>query len=68
MSRRPARRARRGRPQALRVPPRSVRTWSADPVKQSHGWYDVTVTADRDPKWSQRLVGHLETGKPSISG
>jgi len=37
-------------------------------VKQSHGWYDVTVTADRDATWSQRLVGHLETGRPSVSG
>ena len=57
-----------GRPQTVRVGGRSARSWTADPIKHSHGWYDVTVTADRDTKWSQRLVGHLETGKPSVSG
>jgi phospholipase C len=30
--------------------------------------YDLTVTADRDPAWSQRFAGHLETGRPSITG
>ena len=33
-----------------------------------HRWYDVTVTADCDETWSQRFVGHLETGRPSITG
>jgi phospholipase C len=39
-----------------------------EPLKTSHGWYDVTVTISGDPSWSRRYVGHLETGKPSITG
>ncbi|WP_394843297.1 phospholipase C, phosphocholine-specific [Pendulispora brunnea] len=32
------------------------------------GWYDLTVTISSDPSFSQRLVGHIETGSPSVSG
>jgi phospholipase C len=39
-----------------------------DPVKSSHAWYDVTVTTRSDGAWSQRFVGHFETGKDSIAG
>ncbi|WP_433382656.1 phosphocholine-specific phospholipase C [Actinoplanes sp. CA-142083] len=56
------------RPLTVRVAAHSSRTWATDPVKLSHGWYDVTVTAGHDPAWSQRLIGHLETGRPSITG
>jgi hypothetical protein len=34
----------------------------------SGGWYDLTVTASTDASWSQRFVGHLENGQPSITG
>ncbi|WP_145790173.1 phosphocholine-specific phospholipase C [Kitasatospora atroaurantiaca] len=37
-------------------------------VAYQNGWYDLTVTVDSDPTWSQRFSGHLETGLPSISG
>ncbi|MFI7066322.1 phosphocholine-specific phospholipase C [Kribbella sp. NPDC050124] len=33
-----------------------------------HGWYDVEVTAAEDTSYRRRLTGHLETGKPSITG
>jgi phospholipase C len=39
-----------------------------DPLATSHGWYDLTVTIDGDSSWSQRFTGHLETGRPSITG
>ncbi|TDW94351.1 phospholipase C [Kribbella pratensis] len=32
------------------------------------GWYDVEVTTPDDPTYRRRLSGHLETGKPSITG
>jgi phospholipase C len=32
------------------------------------GWYDVEVTTPDDPAYRRRLIGHLETGKPSITG
>ncbi|MFF3875862.1 hypothetical protein [Streptomyces sp. NPDC001978] len=38
------------------------------PLEVSGGWYDVTVTTDRDHAWSQRFTGHLETGQASITG
>ena len=40
----------------------------ADVVGTSSGWYDVTVTADIDSSWSQRFIGHIETGEDSITG
>ncbi|MCC9309543.1 phospholipase C, phosphocholine-specific [Kitasatospora sp. RB6PN24] len=33
----------------------------------SNGWYDLTVTSDRDPSYLRRLAGHIETGGPSTS-
>jgi len=32
------------------------------------GWYDLTVTVSSDSSFSQRLVGHIETGAASVSG
>lgn len=32
----------------------------------AHGWYDIEVTADRG--FGRRLMGHIENGKPSVSG
>ena len=31
------------------------------------GWYDVSITSDVDAGYARRLVGHVETGKPSTS-
>ncbi|WP_067482721.1 phosphocholine-specific phospholipase C [Actinomadura hibisca] len=33
-----------------------------------HGWYDVRVTVAEDAAFRRRLMGHLEDGKPSVSG
>ena len=55
--------------------PRTYRTtahrsavYSADPLQASGGWYDLTVTASNDASWSQRFVGHMENGTPSVTG
>nr|WTB31415.1 phospholipase C, phosphocholine-specific [Streptomyces sp. NBC_00830] len=55
-------------PQAVKVAAHSKEAWTVSPLEISGGWYDVTVTADRDHAWSQRFTGHLETGKASITG
>ena len=57
-----------GLAQAIRL--HAGETWrhAADVVATSHGWYDVTVTADSDASWSQRFIGHIETGESSITG
>ncbi|MBS0446331.1 MAG: phospholipase C, phosphocholine-specific [Proteobacteria bacterium] len=39
-----------------------------DPVAQSSGWYDLRITVSSDSNWSQRLTGHLENGRASITG
>jgi phospholipase C len=38
-------------------------SWPTD-----HGWYDVEVTSPDDTTYRRRLSGHLETGKPGITG
>jgi len=38
--------------------------WSLD---GSYGWYDFTVTTDSDSHFQERLAGHLETGRDSMS-
>lgn len=39
-----------------------------DALGRGFGWYDVTLTIDTDPSWSQRYTGHIENGRPSITG
>jgi phospholipase C len=36
-------------------------------AQASGGWYDVTVTSDRDPAFVRRFAGHVENGRPSVS-
>ncbi|GAA0386703.1 phospholipase C, phosphocholine-specific [Microbispora corallina] len=55
-------------PQTVKVAAHSKEAWAVSPLGVSGGWYDVTVTADCDAAWSQRFVGHLETGEASITG
>ena len=37
------------------------------PRAKFYGWYDLVVTADTDAGFSQRLAGHVETGKISAT-
>lgn len=37
-------------------------------VADQHGWYDFTITCSADLFWTRRVVGHIETGRPSITG
>jgi phospholipase C len=57
-----------GRPRTVKVAAHGKEAWEVSPLQVSGGWYDVTVTANCDAAWSQRFIGHLETGKPSITG
>ena len=38
--------------------------WRLD---RSAQWYDLIITDSADPRWSRRLSGHVETGRPSVS-
>jgi phospholipase C len=55
-------------PQQVPVAARSKEAWVLDATAESNGWYDVTITVSSDSSWSQRLTGHLETGRASVSG
>jgi phospholipase C len=32
------------------------------------GWYDLSVTIDADPSFLRRYTGHIENGRPSVTG
>ncbi len=36
-------------------------------LKSSFGWYDYTVTVESDSSFEQRLAGHVENGRDSMS-
>jgi phospholipase C len=36
-------------------------------LKDSHNWYDLSVTCAEAPSFQRRLAGHGEDGKPSLS-
>jgi phospholipase C len=36
-------------------------------LEGSHGWYDITITADDDRALVHQVAGHLETGRDSMS-
>jgi phospholipase C len=55
-------------PQSLTVRGHGKDTWVLETCGEFEGWYDVTVTVSSDASWSQRLTGHLETGRASVSG
>ena len=59
---------RTGAPDTHKVEPGTSSVYSAAVNGSAHGWYDVTLTCDLDPSWSQRLTGHVEDGGDSVSG
>jgi phospholipase C len=38
------------------------------PLDTAHGWYDLSATIASDPSYLRRFAGHVENGKPSITG
>lgn len=51
----------------LTLPPRGRRQvpWR---TRKAQGWYDIQITAEDDPSYNRRLMGHIENGRPSITG
>ncbi len=49
--------------QTVRVNGRDREAWVLDACGDADGWYDLTITVSSDSSWSQRLTGHLETGR-----
>ncbi|MCW2879563.1 MAG: phospholipase phosphocholine-specific [Sphaerisporangium sp.] len=40
-------------------------TWHCE---DHEGWYDLRVTCEQDPSYGRRLMGHIENGRPSVTG
>ncbi|WP_214317489.1 phosphocholine-specific phospholipase C [Nonomuraea sediminis] len=38
------------------------------PLEESQGWYDVAVSCEQDPAFNRRFMGHVENGRPSVTG
>ncbi|WP_306319960.1 MULTISPECIES: phosphocholine-specific phospholipase C [unclassified Streptomyces] len=51
----------------VRVAP-GDRTTVTHPAAKAHGWYDLAVTCADEPDFARRLMGHIENGRPSVSG
>ncbi|MBQ0984523.1 phospholipase C, phosphocholine-specific [Streptomyces sp. F63] len=58
---------RRGRVREVAVKPGRRRT-VVHSAAAAHGWYDLEVTAPAVPGFRRRLMGHIENGRPSVSG
>jgi len=43
-------------------------TITVDPLAEDDGWYDLSVTLDTHDEYLRRFAGHLENGKPSVTG
>jgi phospholipase C len=52
----------------LRLNPGQHRTNVLHPVEAAHGWYDVTITLPEFAAYTRTFAGHLENGRPSITG
>jgi len=50
------------------VPAGGSHSLTLDPLADTHGWYDVTLTLAAQPEWRRRFTGHLENGRPSRTG
>ncbi len=48
--------------------PGERQTLRFDPLETAHGWYDLSVTLANDPAYVRRFAGHIESGKPSVTG
>ncbi|MFC1419513.1 phosphocholine-specific phospholipase C [Streptacidiphilus cavernicola] len=55
-------------PARLTVAPGATSVYSAAVTGAAQGWYDLTLTCDLDPAWSQRLTGHVENGAAGVTG
>ncbi|MFI6319077.1 phosphocholine-specific phospholipase C [Nonomuraea sp. NPDC050556] len=38
------------------------------PLEASQGWYDLEITCAGDATFHRRLMGHVENGRPSVTG
>ncbi|MFS0693406.1 phosphocholine-specific phospholipase C [Streptomyces nitrosporeus] len=34
----------------------------------AHGWYDLDITVEEEGRFRRRLMGHIENGRPSVTG
>jgi phospholipase C len=54
-------------PMTIALAAGASRTATLDPLKNTAGWYDLTLTVTGLPGYSRRFAGHLENGTPSLT-
>jgi phospholipase C len=52
----------------MQLQPGSSRAIAFSPLEDADGWYDVTVTLDGRSGYARTFAGHLENGRPSVTG
>jgi phospholipase C len=55
-------------PTVVRVAAGHRETLRFRPLDEAHGWYDLAATIAADPSYLRCFAGHVENGKPSITG
>jgi phospholipase C len=53
---------------AVWLAPGELETLRFEPLATSHGWYDFAATIGEDSTYLRRFAGHIESGRPSITG
>jgi phospholipase C len=60
---------RQGAVQVLHISPEGgSQSLRYDPIAEAHGWYDLTLTLDKSAAFGRQFAGHLENGRPSVTG
>jgi phospholipase C len=52
----------------VQVRPGTEHPLTFDPLEDDHGWYDLAVSLPEHTGFVRRFAGHLENGRPSMTG
>ena len=55
-------------PRPVELPGQGDKVVTLDPLATSKGWYDLRMTLEGRPVFLRRFAGHLEDGRPSVTG
>jgi phospholipase C len=58
----------KAKPTVVHVAAGHRETLRFEPLDDAHGWYDLAATVTGDASYLRRFAGHVENGKPSITG
>jgi phospholipase C len=56
-----------GTTRTITITPGTTFTQRLDPLRDTHGWYDLALTRENDPTFTRRFAGHLENNTPTLT-